>query len=145
MDYEIKSVSDLTVGDRAQYSRTITDAELAMFAGVIGERSPLHHDHLFCQQTRFGRPTVYGLLIAGYISTAVGKLGGPTGLYVKQELNFRRPVFVGDTIFATVTITSMDATTGYIDFQASVENQEGVVVVHGPGRLLLLAEVRTDQ
>lgn len=141
MDYEIRSVTDLAVGATAQYSRTITDAELAMFAGVVGERSPLHHDRVFCERTRFKRPTVYGFLTAGYITTAVGKLGGPTGLYVKQELSFRRPVFVDDTIFVTVTVTGVDYESGYVDFEASVTNQDDVVVVRGPGRLLMLAEV----
>jgi 3-hydroxybutyryl-CoA dehydratase len=106
---------DLSVGMSASYTRTITDKDIRQFAEVSGDTNPVHLDEEFAASTRFKKRIAHGMLSGSYISTVVGtKLPGPGCLYVSQTLNFRAPVYIGDEVTATVTVTELNERRGYV-------------------------------
>lgn len=99
---------DLEVGQSSSYAKTITDADIVLFAGVSGDTNPVHLDDEFAATTRFGHRIAHGMLTAAFISTVLGtKLPGPGAIYLKQNLKFMAPVKVGDTVVATATIDEL--------------------------------------
>lgn len=99
---------DLKEGMTAAISRTVTDADILMFAGVSGDTNPVHLDGEFAASTMFGGRIAHGMLSAAYISAVFGtRLPGPGCIYLSQMLKFKAPVKVGDTVVARVTVTGL--------------------------------------
>jgi 3-hydroxybutyryl-CoA dehydratase len=101
-------IEDMKVGQSAKYGRTITEADIVLFAGVSGDTNPVHLDETFAAQTMFKTRIAHGMLSAGFISTVLGtKLPGPGCIYMSQNLKFKAPVKIGDTVHAVCTITEI--------------------------------------
>ena len=99
---------DMEVGMTAVYSKTITDADILMFAGVSGDTNPVHLDDEFAAATPFKTRIAHGMLSASFISTLLGtKLPGPGCIYMSQNLQFRAPVRVGDTVVARARVVEV--------------------------------------
>lgn len=98
-------IEDLSVGMTAIFAKTVTEADIVLFAGISGDINPVHLNHEFATETMFEGRIAHGMLTAGFISTVIGtKLPGPGAIYLKQSLNFKAPVRAGDTVRARVTI-----------------------------------------
>ena len=101
---------ELSVGMTATVSRTITETDLRNFSGVSGDTNPMHLNEEYARSTPFGGCIVHGMLTASLISAAIGtKLPGPGVIYMGQTLKFLAPVRVGDTVYAVVTVTALQA------------------------------------
>lgn len=99
------SIEDLSVGMTAVFAKTVTEADIVLFAGISGDINPVHLNHEFATETMFEGRIAHGMLTAGFISTVIGtKLPGPGAIYLKQSLNFKAPVRAGDTVRARATI-----------------------------------------
>ena len=122
-------LEDLSVGQQAMFGRTVTDADIAAFAGVSGDTNPIHLHDGFAKGTRFGQRIAHGMLGAGYISTVIGtRLPGPGAVYISQTLNFMAPVLVGDTITAVATITAIDDKRRRVTLKTQCLNGDKVVI-----------------
>jgi len=100
---------DLHPGMMATFSKTITEADIVLFAGVSGDNNAVHINEEFAATTRFGGRIAHGFLTASVISAAVAnRLPGPGTIYLSQQLNFRAPVRIGQTVHATVSVSSID-------------------------------------
>jgi 3-hydroxybutyryl-CoA dehydratase len=101
-------LEDLKVGMTAVYAKTITDADIVLFAGISGDINPVHLNHEFASETMFEGRIAHGMLSASFISTVIGtKLPGPGAIYLAQNLKFKAPVRSGDTVQARATITEV--------------------------------------
>ena len=101
---------DLSVGQSASMGKTITEADILMFAAVSGDTNPVHLNAEYAAGTMFKQRIAHGMLSAGLISAVLGtQLPGPGTIYLAQNLKFRAPVKIGDTVTATVTVASLDA------------------------------------
>ena len=99
---------DLEEGMEDAFAKTITDADVITFAGISGDTNPIHLNHEFASETMFECQIVHGMLTASFISTVIGtKLPGPGCIYVSQDLRFKAPVKVGDTVTATCVVTKV--------------------------------------
>ncbi len=99
---------ELSLGQQASVSRTITETDLRNFSGVSGDTNPMHLSEEFAKQTIFGGTIVHGMLTASLISAVIGtKLPGPGCIYMSQSLKFLAPVRVGDTVYATATVKAL--------------------------------------
>ena len=99
----------LTVGMSAAYSKTVTEADIVLFAGISGDTNPVHLDAEFAASTMFGERIAHGMLSAAFISAALGtRLPGPGTIYLSQTLAFKAPVKIGDTVVARVTVKSLN-------------------------------------
>ena len=104
------SIEDLSVGMTALFAKTVTEADIVLFAGISGDINPVHLNHEFATETMFEGRIAHGMLTASFISTVIGtKLPGPGAIYLKQSLNFKAPVRAGDTVRARVTIREVIA------------------------------------
>ncbi|MDF2180883.1 MaoC family dehydratase [Neptuniibacter sp. CAU 1671] len=102
-------LEDLEVGMSDSFAKTITEADVCLFAGISGDTNPIHINADYAATTQFGQRIVHGMFSAALISTVAGtKLPGPGAIYVDQQVKFRAPVFIGDTATASVTVTEID-------------------------------------
>jgi 3-hydroxybutyryl-CoA dehydratase len=101
MPYEEKKFDDIKVGDKAVFTKTITEADDYIFAGITGDYNPMHIDEVYAKKTQFGGRICHGALSVGLISTVLGmKLPGPGCIYGGQTVRFTNPVHHGDTLSA---------------------------------------------
>lgn len=102
-------LEDLEIGMSASYAKTISEADVYMFAGISGDNNPIHINDEYAKTTPFEKRIVHGMFSAALISTVAGtRLPGPGAIYVDQQIKFRAPVFIGDTAKASVTVTDID-------------------------------------
>ncbi|WP_448188823.1 MaoC family dehydratase [Azospirillum sp. sgz301742] len=101
-------IEDLSIGMTAAYAKTITDADIVLFAGISGDTNPVHLNQEYASGTMFQGRIAHGMLSAGFISAVLGtKLPGPGCIYISQTLKFKAPVRSGDTVTARGTITEI--------------------------------------
>ncbi len=127
-----KGMDDLRVGDVAEFSKTITEADVVLFAGVTGDLNPAHVDQVWAEGTMFKGRIAHGMLSAGLISAVLGmQLPGPGTIYLSQELRFLAPVRIGDTVTARVEVEELIHGKNRVRLRTSCRNQEGTQVVDG--------------
>ncbi len=133
-------LDDLEVGQEAETSRQVTQADIAAFAAVSGDDNPLHLDRAYAETTPFKGPIAHGMLSAAYISAVLGtKLPGPGAVYVTQSLRFRRPVRAGDQVTTRVTVEAVDEAKALVTLKTVVlvngkTAVDGEAVVTAPRR-----------
>lgn len=143
MDDRLTRFEDLAVGQRASFSKTITDADLSHFVAITGDVNPLHVDDEFARSTFFGSRIAHGMLTASLFSTLVGmRLPGTGAIYRSQTLEFLKPVRVGDTVTAVFEVTAIDRESNRIEVASWIENQRGEVVIRGSAVASLLRATR---
>lgn len=121
-----------TVGTKADMARTITETDVVLFAGISGDTNPVHLNEEYAKTTRFEGRIAHGMLTAGLISAVLGtKLPGPGAIYMSQQLKFRAPVRIGDTITATVEVAEVIAEKKRVRLTTTCTNAEGTVVLDG--------------
>ncbi|MBI3979580.1 MAG: MaoC family dehydratase [Chloroflexi bacterium] len=126
------------VGQRASQSRTITETDIVLFAGISGDFNPLHVDAAHARSTRFGGRIAHGMLTASLISPVLGtRLPGPGSIYLGQQLKFLAPVFIGDTVTASVELLSIRNDKPTVTLKTTCHNQRGEKVVGGEAILLV--------
>ncbi|EFN8265559.1 TPA: MaoC family dehydratase [Escherichia coli] len=100
---------EIIIGMSASYSQTITDADIKSFAGISGDHNPVHVNEEYAANSRFKKRIAHGMISSSFFSALFGtKLPGYGCVYTSQTLNFRYPVYVGDTVTAIVTVKSKD-------------------------------------
>ncbi|MCL6272206.1 MaoC family dehydratase [Sansalvadorimonas sp. 2012CJ34-2] len=103
------TIEDLSIGMGASYSQTITDTDIKAFAGISGDNNPVHMSDEYAENSRFKKRIAHGLMSASFFSALFGtKIPGPGCVYVSQTLNFKKPVYLNDTVTAKVTVTDID-------------------------------------
>lgn len=128
---------DLSLGQSAIFAKTVTEADIATFAGVSGDFNPVHVNEEFASQTMFKGRIAHGMLSAAFISTVFGtKLPGPGCIYVSQMLKFKAPVRIGDTVTARVEITAMAPEKKFVTFKTTC-TVAGKVVLDGEATLMV--------
>lgn len=129
---------DYRAGQRATWTKTITEADVYAFAGITGDFNPLHVDAEFARRSRFGERIAHGMLTAGLISAVLGmRLPGPGGIFLSQTLKFLKPVKFGDTITAEAEVVSYRSDRHMLTLKTACRNQRGEAVVEGESVLLV--------
>lgn len=122
-------VEDLREGMSACFSKTITEADIILFAGASGDNNAIHINEDFARSTPFGGRIAHGFLTASTISAAIAnRLPGPGTIYMSQQMNFRAPVRPGDTVNATVTVKEIEADRARVTLQTVCRVGDTVVV-----------------
>ncbi|MBI2967321.1 MAG: MaoC family dehydratase [Bacteroidetes bacterium] len=128
----------IEVGDKASYRRTVTDADVALFSGATGDTNPYHFDEVYAASGRFKKRIAHGMLVTGYLSTVLGTiLPGAGTIYLKQVLNFRKPVFIGDTITAIAEVLTIKDDKPIVTLSTTCINQNGETVIDGEATVLV--------
>ncbi|MGK7311983.1 MAG: MaoC family dehydratase [Candidatus Longimicrobiales bacterium M2_2A_002] len=126
------TIRDLEVGRAAEFTKTISEADVYGFAGITGDFNPVHVDQVAAEASRFGGRIAHGMLTAALISTVIGmKLPGPGCIYMSQSLRFNAPVRFGDTITARAEVKDINIEKNRITLATACLNQDGDVVAEG--------------
>ena len=137
-------IDQLQPGMSACTSKTVTEADIILFAGISTDVNPAHLDEEYAKKTQFGGRIAHGMLSAGLISDVLGnKLPGPGTIYLSQSLNFRRPVNIGDTVTFRVTAKDKKDDKKFVTFECTGTNQDGKVVVDGEAVVMAPTEKLT--
>lgn len=127
-----KTIEELRVGEKAEFSKTLSETDVYLYAGVTGDLNPAHINEEYAKKTFFKTRIVHGMLLAGLISGVLGnRLPGPGTVYIRQEMTFLAPVRIGDTITASVEILEIMTEAKRIKAKTTCVNQEGTLVLDG--------------
>jgi 3-hydroxybutyryl-CoA dehydratase len=127
-----KTINEIKVGDVAEATKTVSETDVYLFAGVTGDFNPAHMNETYAQSTFFKTRIAHGMLGAGFISAVVGmQLPGPGTIYITQELKFLAPVRIGDTVTARVEVLEVIADKKRVRMKTECINQEGKVILAG--------------
>ncbi|MBL0637263.1 MaoC family dehydratase [Aeromonas veronii] len=120
---------DIEIGMSVSYSQTITDADVKQFAGISGDHNPVHMDDVFAENSRFKKRIAHGLISGSFFSALFGtKLPGPGCVYVSQSFNFKRPVYLGDTVTAIAIVTNIDSNKRRVFFDTICKVKSKIVI-----------------
>lgn len=123
---------ELKVGDFTSLTRTVTDKDIQLFAYLSGDINPIHLDEEYASTTQFGGRIAHGLFSALLVTTAVAtKLPGPGSVYRGQEMKFQRPVMIGDTITAVLTVAEKKKRGNLVKIDCEIKNQNNELVFSG--------------
>src|SRR4030095_13529494 len=118
----------LKPGDKASRTQTISDEMIRSFAALTGDTNPVHLDDAYAAGTRFGRRIAHGMIAAGLISaTLAHDLPGPGTVYLSQTLQFKTPIYQGDTVTAMVEVKSVRSDKPIVTLGTTCKNQNEVV------------------
>jgi len=130
---------DIKIGDRFSTEREITDELIKKFAEVSGDHNPIHLDEDFAKNTRFGRRIAHGMLSGAFISAVLGnEFKERKIVYLSQTMKFVAPVFIGDTVTASGTVTRIREDKGIVTLDTLCTNQNGETLVTGEAAVMIL-------
>jgi len=135
-------IEDLQLGMSATFSKTITEADIVLFAGVSGDNNAIHTNEEFARTTQFGGRIAHGFLTASVISAVVAnRLPGPGTIYLGQQMRFKAPVKPGDTVHATVTVKSIDLAKARAELE-TICRVGGKIVIEGEALVMTSSAAR---
>jgi len=127
-----KSIDEIVVGDSAEFTKTVSESDVYLYAGVTGDLNPAHINEPYAANTFFKGRIAHGMLLGGFISAVIGmQLPGPGTIYIKQEMSFLAPVKIGDTITARAEIKEVIKEKNRLILQTTCTNQDGILVLNG--------------
>ncbi len=130
---------DIKIGNKFSTERKITDELIRKFAEVSGDYNPIHLDEEFAKTTRFGRRIAHGMLSGAFISAVLGnEFKERKIVYLSQTMKFVAPVFIGDTVTASGTVTRIREEKGIVILETLCTNQNGETLVKGEAAVMIL-------
>ncbi len=131
------TIDQIEVGMQAFYSHTVTDADVKAYAGLSGDNNPVHMSEEYAEKSRFKARIAHGLFSAGFFSALFGtRLPGPGCVYLSQNLRFKKPVYLGDTVVAEICVTSINAAKKIVSFDTSC-SVRGKIVIEGEAEIYI--------
>ncbi|HEY9033841.1 MAG TPA: MaoC family dehydratase [Pseudomonadales bacterium] len=131
------TLDEIQIGQKARYSKTCTEQDILLFAHVSGDVNPVHLDEAFASSTQFGQRIAHGMYTGALVSAALAiELPGPGTIYLGQELKFRAPVFIGDTITVELEVESIRTDKAIVGLLCTCSKQDGTVVASGKATVI---------
>lgn len=125
-------IGEISVGQSATYSKTLTEQDVILFAACSGDVNPVHLDKVYAATTPFGEPIGHGMWTGALISAAIAtRLPGPGSVYRSQSLSFKHPVKIGDTVTVTLTVAEIKERIKLVTLDCEAHNQEGKLIAKG--------------
>jgi 3-hydroxybutyryl-CoA dehydratase len=122
-------IDQIEVGMSESYSQTITDADIKSFAGISGDNNPVHMSDEYAEKTRFKKRIAHGFLSSSFFSALFGtKLPGEGCVYVAQNLIFKKPVYIGDTVTASIEVIDVDIKKRRVFFKTICKVKNKIVI-----------------
>ncbi|MBU1171396.1 MAG: MaoC family dehydratase [Proteobacteria bacterium] len=128
----MNTLYDFKVGDKESYTMTMVDADVVLYACMTGDFNPIHIDDAYAEKGPYGQRVVHDMLVAGLISTVLGtKMPGPGSSCIQNTLEFLAPVYIGDTVTASVQVISRDMGQNQMTLSTQCVKDNGTVVIKG--------------
>jgi 3-hydroxybutyryl-CoA dehydratase len=120
------------VGQFEKIERKITSESIEQFAELSGDQNPIHLDEEFASNSFFGERIAHGFLYGSLISAVLGtKLPGPGSIYISQEMNFKKPVFINDLVTAKVTVLEYKEDKSILVLETVCFKNENEILIDG--------------
>jgi 3-hydroxybutyryl-CoA dehydratase len=127
-----KTIDEISLHETAEFSKTISESDVYLYAGLTGDLNPAHINEEYARETFFKTRIAHGMLAAGLISAVMGmRLPGPGSVYVRQELDFLAPIRIGDTVTARVEVIEIMSEKKQLRLRTTCSKQDGTLVVDG--------------
>lgn len=134
-------INELTLGQTASYSKTLTEQDVILFAACSGDVNPVHLDKDYAATTPFGEPIGHGMWTGALVSAAIAtRLPGPGSVYRSQSLNFKHPVKIGDTVTVTLTVSEIKERVKLVTLECEAHNQDGKLIAKGVAEVIAPAD-----
>lgn len=131
------TINDINIGDSCSIEKIVTTKDVEEFAKVSGDVSPIHLDEAYAEKTKFGKCIVHGMLLGAYISQVIGtKLPGEGTIYAGQELEFKKPLYIGEKVIVRVEVIEIDRIKHRVVLKTECWNEEQELVVGGKAVVL---------
>lgn len=128
----------VVIGQQASCSKTFTETDIVLYAGLSGDFNPIHIDKEFAKNTRFKKRIAHGLLTSSLLSQLLGMyLPGKGSVYMNQTLKFTSPVFIGDTITATGLVKKINEQNNTVTIKTECHNQQEKLVLTGEAIMMI--------
>lgn len=118
------------IGYKTTNIKTVTEADIVMFAGVTGDFNPVHLCEEYAKKTFFGGRVAHGVIAIGLLSAAMAKLPGLV-ILLSHTSRFLKPVKIGDSITAVAEVSAVRKDKGIVTLKNTCTNQRGEVVLEG--------------
>lgn len=129
---------DIYIGQKAEFTAVVTDAMVNGFASLVGDYNPLHMDEEYASQTKFKGRIAHGMLVASFLSTLLGMYcPGKNNLYLSQNLNFRAPLKIGETIRVTGEIKQKADSVKVICVKTVIYNAKNNIILDGEAKVMV--------
>lgn len=131
------TIEELSIGLSATFEKTLTRADIVLFAHCSGDVNPVHLDAEYAATTAFGEPIGHGMWTGALISAAIAtRLPGPGSVYRSQNLSFKHPVKIGDTVTVTLTVSDIKERIKLVVLDCVAHNQDGKLVARGVAEVI---------
>ena len=131
-------LDNLHVGQKAEFTETITESMIQEFAKLSGDYNPHHIDEEYAKKTKYEKRICHGMLLASLFSKLTAMyLPGQGSLYISQTLNFISPAFIDDIVTASGEITKISSSTGIIRVKTEITNMNNNLLVSGEAKVLI--------
>jgi len=126
-------MAGISIGQTVTFSKTVGESDVYLFAGISGDLGPNHVNEQYMSKTRYGRRIAHGVLLVAYMSACSTRVieeagNAPTVSSGYDRIRFVKPVFIGDTVTVTYTVSGLDEEQGRITSDVTVRNQDDEVV-----------------
>ena len=132
-----RNYEDIRIGEKMSFGKTITEADILAYCGISGDCNPLHVNETFARNSRFGARIAHGMMVAGLVNQPNTEITGQGGVHVSQQVVFKAPVMIGDTITVESEVTEKIEEKRRVIISSTWTNQDGKVVISGKGEHLL--------
>ena len=140
MNATLRPFESYRAGERAEYVRTVTEADVTTFAEVSGDDNALHLDDAFARRTRFGGRVAHGALSFGFLAASQTRLLGAGIIWLGASVTFTAPVRIGDTVVTETEIAEVVADKRVLRIVCTIRRRDGEVVMRGESTVKYLRE-----
>lgn len=137
-----KRMSDLEIGQRSVFSKTITESDVYLFAGLTADFNPIHVDREYAKTTQFGERIAHGFLVASLVQPCMSSLTTPGGVSLNYNFSMKEPVFFGDTITASAEVIDKREDKPIVTLRICCQKQGGIVCIEGTALIYMVSDKR---
>jgi len=135
-----KRFEEIQIGDKATFSKTMTESDIFAFSAITGDFNPIHVNAEFAKESVFKQRVVHGMLTAGLVDQTLTHIGGAGNIHLSQFVKFMAPVHIGDTMTVLSEVVSKDAAKNRVTVKSTVTNQAGKTVLEGEALIMIPRE-----
>ena len=131
MQFEQKTVDTLKIGDFSLFTKTVSETDIVLYAGISAVFAPVHLNEQYAAQTRFGSRIAHPMMLGTMAGGAIYRLLSPSSICVKREFEVIAPVFAGETVTIRAEIASLDREHNRVVVEFECYNVKEELVLRG--------------
>ena len=139
-----KHMSDLIIGQESTFTKTISESDVYLFAGITGDFNRIHVDEEYAKSTQFGQRIAHGFLVASMVQHCTSELTTPGGVSLNYNFDMKAPVFIGDTVTASAKVVHKREDKPIVTLQIKCEKADGTLCIDGKAVIYMISDRTED-